>query len=305
MKVEGVAPEAGAEVTGGEGEGAEGVAPAEGSAGEAAGGEGEGQERVSLLDGEAPESLRVWEEVLDEEKKDSFSVDPAIIDELPDAGKQLLTNFRRAYQNKARDLAELRKETQLALEEAREERRKVAQERAKLSDVFNSPELLQLLKGSSEKDPSQLDPFTPEGIQALGQKSAADFMKQVIERITEKSQEEAKRYEAEQRRAEITAFADANPDFESDELFPTIKQLCNAGIDYREAYQMAKGRLLVTKEEQAKREREEARQLIRTPARRTAKVPLPKADANADELLAHLDAHPEAAAALAKMKPSW
>lgn len=266
-------------------------------------GEPEQPSSVSLLDDDLPPSLKAWDEVLDDEGKDAFSVDPSVLDSLPDEAKQVVVNFRRAFHKNSRALAEARTETQRVREEAREELRLAREEREKFAEVFSSPELQKLLGEAAPKE--GLDPFSPEGIQAAARGSAADLVKAAFEKIMDASKQRQEAYERQQRITEMEAFVDKNPDFESDELFPTIKALYNKGLDYREAYELAKAKHEVAKNAQRQQQADEARATIQSPRRRGAAVPMPPEDASPEEVLAFLDAHPEAAAALARQKPGW
>jgi hypothetical protein len=188
----------------------------------------------------------------DELKLDGFYKDlnEEHIKDLPTTAKRMLHNFRNAYKMREQDLDRTLedKERDLAgrMESLGKLERDFARRQAEISVVTSDPEIQKLL--NPQKSERALDPYTPEGLNAMVEQRVADGLRKVLEPMNQAA-------DMNQRTNMLLDFVSQHPEMRSPsfkkEVVSVVKQRWDTDqrISTEDAFQLVKARRVLAKEQ--------------------------------------------------------
>jgi len=196
----------------------------------------------------------------DELKLDGFYKDlnEDHIKELPTTAKRMLHNFRNAYkireQELDRKLEDKERDIAGRMENLGKLERDFARRQAEISAVTNDPDIQKLL--NPEKSESPIDPYTPEGLNAMVEQRVADGLRKVLEPMNQAA-------DMNHRQSALMDFVADHPEMRSPsfkkEVVGVVKQRWDTDqrISTEDAFQLVKARRVLAKE-QARAQQETA-----------------------------------------------
>ena len=196
----------------------------------------------------------------DELKLDGFYKDlnEDHIKELPTTAKRMLHNFRNAYKMREKDLEskleEKERDFARRMDNLGKMERDFARRQAEVAAVSQDPEVQKLLNPPKSNKP--LDPYTPEGLNAMVEQRVAESLKKVLEPMNQAA-------EANQRTNMLLDFVDKHPEMRNaqfkQEVVDVVKQRWDTDqrISTEDAFQLVKARRVLAKE-QARAQQETA-----------------------------------------------
>ena len=196
----------------------------------------------------------------DELKLDGFYKDlnEDHIKELPTTAKRMLHNFRNAYKMREQELdkrlEEKEREHGSRMEHLNKMERDFARRQAEIAAVSTNPEIQKLLNPSSSG--KKIDPYTPEGLEAMVEQRVAQGLKKVLEPMNQAAV-------MNQRESALIDFVSDHPEMRDPSFKKEVVGLVKTRWDTeqrvstQDAYQLVKARRVLAKE-QARAQQETA-----------------------------------------------
>jgi len=196
----------------------------------------------------------------DELKLDGFYKDlnEDHIKELPTTAKRMLHNFRNAYKMREKDLdrklEDKERDFSARMEHLNKMERDFARRQAEMAAVTNDPDVQRLL--NPPKSRKVLDPYTPQGLDAMVEQRVASGLKKVLEPMNQAAV-------MNQRESALIDFVSDNPEMRDPHFKKEVVNLVKTRWDTeqrvstQDAYQLVKARRVLAKE-QARAQQETA-----------------------------------------------
>tara|TARA_R110002074_G_scaffold294572_3_gene466192 strand:+ start:1551 stop:2477 length:927 start_codon:yes stop_codon:yes gene_type:complete len=209
----------------------------------------------------------------DELKLDGFyeGLNEDHIKDLPTTAKRMLHNFRTASKLREQDMARKYSEKEHSHTERMEAlgklERDFARRQAEIAAMSTDPDVQKILNPPRSARP--LDPYTPEGLEAMVAQRVADSMKKVLEPMNQRA-------EMTQRESALIDFVSDHPEMRDStfkkEVVSMVKERWDGAhrVSTQDAYQLVKARRVLAQQQARQQQEVTARaKSARQVARRT------------------------------------